>query len=394
MTFCDKLILRADSLICDEGSHILEKIIINDHNLCFLSEIMRYNHVQIEKDRQNAISHFKEQFGLDFSVVTPDKNNVSIIEGAVFKPFYISPHINYRPYKTNGHVHQGGWIVLIVDKEIILTGQYGGSSGKSASVGNMLLFGYYNILIQRSGWLGNISKNCRVRWGLPLSPTTSVKVLHFKSSIPSQMTKDDIWSIKVDVWDPILDRKYKQMTGWYKKHHYKSIEAKENCQEYKIPDEGLWGKASGCSSLVNKCISGSKKWHLTIKTIIEFPMSSSSDQEKNDINLSSSSESLLSSPRKGGENKKFISRKDLEELNEITFQQAIDEDDLEDILEKYGTLDLWIKNDKDDFSLLYYALNRTYGATVEAIEYFGEFLGREMSKTEDEMTKMFFADLL
>ena len=255
-----KLILKADSLLCDDAS-IFDKIIVNDPNMYFLSNIMQYNQSQLKKDRQNAINHFKKQFGLDFSSATPNKNNASIISGAVLKPFYISPHINYRATmyrncRINGCVRQGGWIVLIVDDGVTLTGQYGGSSGKEAEIGNILLFGYYNILIRGSGlFCGN---NCRV--------------IHFRSSIPSKITKDNIWSIKVDVWDPLLDNKYKQMTGWYREHYHKSMKAKSNCQEYKIPDEGFWGKTSGCSSLVKKCVSGSKKWHLTITTILEFPV--------------------------------------------------------------------------------------------------------------------------
>ena len=257
--FSDKLILRADSLICDDGCGIVDKIIINDPNTCFLRQIMRYNQTQIEKDRQNAICHFKKQFGLDFSSVTPNNKNVVVISGAVLKPFYIAPQIKYRAVKhnncnINGCVRQGGWIVLIVDEGVTLTGQYGGS-GKRAEAGNMLLFGYYNILIRGSGLFGG--NNCRV--------------IHFRSRIPSKMTKDEIWSIKVDLWDPIADQKFKHITGWYKEHHHKSMVARENCKQHIIPDEGLWGNTSGCSSLVKKCVHGSKKWHLTINTVLEIP---------------------------------------------------------------------------------------------------------------------------
>ena len=275
--FCDKLILKADSLICDDGCGIFGKIIVNDPKTCFLSQVMRYNQTQIEKDRLNAINHFKQQFGLDFSSVTPNDQNVLVISGAVLKPFYISPQIKYRAVKhnncnLNGCVRQGGWIVLIVDDGVTLTGQYGGKqmssrtfkpdffqkdigSGKRAEAGNMLLFGYYNILIRGSGLFGG--NNCRV--------------IHFRSSIPSKMTKEDIWSIKVDLWDPIADQKFKHITGWYKEHHHKSNVARENCKQHVIPDEGLWGNTSGCSTLVRKCVHGSKKWHLTINTVLEIP---------------------------------------------------------------------------------------------------------------------------
>ena len=292
---CEKIILRADTFIHDNCVNILDKIIVTDQEMSFYQDVMQYNYTQIRKERQNAISHFHSQFGLDFSSTVPNKENVVTIEGAILKPFYISPEIKYT--SNYGCVCQGGWIVLIVDQGVNLTGKYGGkqmssrtlkpdflqkdigkqmssrtlkpdflqkdigSEGKNVEAGTMLLFGYYNIM------------NLKIRWGR--TPTTSVKVLHFKSSVPSKMIKSDFWSIKVDIWDPELDRKYKKITGWYKKHHHMSLMARENCKEHNIPDEGLWGNTSGCSSLAKK----GDVWHIMIKTILQFPMSKS-DSEK------------------------------------------------------------------------------------------------------------------
>ena len=261
---CEKLILRADTFIPDDNcvnlrlkswdfplkrvptkegdpTNILDKIIVTDSEMSFYQDVMQYNYTQIRKDRQNAISHFHNQFGLDFSSTVPNKENISTIDGAILKPFYISPEIKYT--SNYGCVRQGGWIVLIVDQGTTLTGKYGESEEKRADPGTMLLFGYYNIL------------NCRI--------------IHFRSSIPSKTTKKDFWSIKVDIWDPTLDRKYKKMTGWYKKHHHMLLMAKENCKEHNIPDEGLWGNTSGCSSLTKK----GDVWHIMIKTILEFSTS-------------------------------------------------------------------------------------------------------------------------
>jgi len=121
----DKFILRSDSLISNDCTPILDKIIVNDPNMSFLIDVMQYNYSQIRKDRQNAIEHFNKKFGLDFSSAAPNENNVSVIPGAVLKPFYISPKIKYRLVihnncKANGCVRQGGWIVLIVDQETTL----------------------------------------------------------------------------------------------------------------------------------------------------------------------------------------------------------------------------------------------------------------------------------
>ena len=256
MNCINKLIFRSDSLISDNCTPILDKIIINDQNMSFLTEVMKYNYTKVRKERQNAISHFNKQFGLDFSSVAPNAKNISTIPGAVLEPFYISPGIKYRLIshnncEANGCVRQGGWIVLIVDQGTTLKGQFGGSDGKRVEAGNMLMFGYYNILSQPKTLVESCNK---------------CMIIHFRSSVPSKMEKGDIWSIKVDVWDQILDRKYKQMAGWYEKHHHNLLIENKNCREYNFPDEGVWGNTSGCSSLTKK----GDKWHLMIKTVLEF----------------------------------------------------------------------------------------------------------------------------
>ncbi len=99
----------------------------------------------------------------------------------------------------------------------------------------------------------------------------------------------------------------------------------------------------------------------------------------------------MSSPSPSQKDKKFISLKELEDLNTATFEDNIDITDLEDLLTTYKTLDLWIKDENgNEFSLLYFALYRLHGATTEAIKGIQKYLSEFPNDVDDEMIEAFY----
>ncbi len=119
----------------------------------FFRNIMGFNDAQIAQSKADAITFFNARFGLD---VANDPN-------VTMTSFMFDPRNNYRAYTISGMevpdtgfvVRDGGWNVTIGPNSEVLHGAYGGAAGKTVPAGAAMVFGNYNILVERGSNTGD-----------------------------------------------------------------------------------------------------------------------------------------------------------------------------------------------------------------------------------------------
>jgi hypothetical protein len=124
----------------------------------FQSHVMGRTPAQIAADKTAAKEFFFDRFGLDFRSTQADAMGQEMIPGAMFTGFYQSPQVNYRAYTISGEsvpasgweVRDGGWAVMLT-QETVVHGAFGGPDGKTLPAGAMLVYGNYNIRVEKPG---------------------------------------------------------------------------------------------------------------------------------------------------------------------------------------------------------------------------------------------------
>jgi hypothetical protein len=130
--------------------------VLDDPNLTFFRDIMRFDEREIEQVTEDALLFYKTRFGLDFSQAEPNELGQRIVENAVFAPAIFSPEIQYtityNRWIISGNTNNlcfenrdgGYWVSFTGDQ--LLRGEYGGEEGRPIGEGGpFLLYGFYNI---------------------------------------------------------------------------------------------------------------------------------------------------------------------------------------------------------------------------------------------------------
>ena len=61
-------------------------LVLGDPQMSFYRDLVGFTDQQTEQVMQNALEHFNTQFGLNFSNIQPDSNNVRFFENSNFGP--------------------------------------------------------------------------------------------------------------------------------------------------------------------------------------------------------------------------------------------------------------------------------------------------------------------
>ena len=102
---------------------------------------------------QSALEHFRTQFGLDFSNIAPDSNNVRFFENANFGPgmFPINEIVVSNRWLVTGrrrstcYTMNLGYFSVNFNGTQTLFGRYGGEQGISVTLGDLLVYGHIII---------------------------------------------------------------------------------------------------------------------------------------------------------------------------------------------------------------------------------------------------------
>jgi hypothetical protein len=125
-----------------------------DPGLTFLRETMEFDDQQIQKFRADAEAFFLNTYGLDFTKVAADKNNMKGIPGVQLIPFRFTPaaemsaifHHDVDDLSRENRVRDGGFFAMITGPGVTYHGTYGGAAGKPAAPGEFVVIGFYNIV--------------------------------------------------------------------------------------------------------------------------------------------------------------------------------------------------------------------------------------------------------
>jgi hypothetical protein len=125
-----------------------------DANQTFLREVMCFDDAKIKAFRDSTEAFFRDTFGLDFTGVPADKNNIKNIPGVSMMPFRFTPaaemsvlfHSNVGHLSERNRVRDGGYFAMIMGPGVSYRGTYGGAAGKPASPGEFVVAGFYNIV--------------------------------------------------------------------------------------------------------------------------------------------------------------------------------------------------------------------------------------------------------
>jgi hypothetical protein len=148
--FHHSLVFVEDDLLPGKGGVDLSKL---DSGQTYLREVMHFNDAQVHDFRISAETFFRDAYGLDFTGVSADSNNIKNISGAVLLPFRFAKearyfalfHDNTGDLSANNLVRDGGLLVMITAPGVTYHGKFGGASGSPSSPGELVLFGFYNV---------------------------------------------------------------------------------------------------------------------------------------------------------------------------------------------------------------------------------------------------------
>jgi hypothetical protein len=132
-----------------------------DSGQLFLREVMQFDDSRMQSFRQEAEAFYRDTYGFDFTGISVDSDNIKRLPGAMLAPFCVNPeadytvilHSNIGELSPANRVRDGGFFVSITGPGVVYHGTYGGPAGKPASPGEIMPFGFYNIvsLQERTG---------------------------------------------------------------------------------------------------------------------------------------------------------------------------------------------------------------------------------------------------
>ena len=125
-------------------------LVLADPQMSFYRNIVGFTAQQTEQVMQNALEHFKTQFGLDFSNIAPDSNNVRFFENANFGPgmFPVNETVVSNRWLVTGrrrstcYTMNLGYFSVNFNGTQTLFGRYGGEQGISVTLGDLLVYGH------------------------------------------------------------------------------------------------------------------------------------------------------------------------------------------------------------------------------------------------------------
>ena len=130
-------------------------IFLPDPELTFFKDVLKFPDDAIQRAFENAVNFFNYTYGLDFSASPPDENHEIYIENAEMTPYKLNDNIEYfitvnnwvRTGNTRSDCYRSrdGGFQVTFPADTTLYGSYGGDKGRPISVGNLLLYGFYNI---------------------------------------------------------------------------------------------------------------------------------------------------------------------------------------------------------------------------------------------------------
>lgn len=132
----------------------------------FHKDVMGRTDEEIAAERQKALAHFEEQFGLD-------------LELEDVQAFGQDPRTQYRAYKITGYnVPEEGWLVrdggfrVALPAGTVLYGNFGGADGITLPGDGIIVFGEYNIDVTAPG-IGNDPEDIIIHYESqsPIVPT-------------------------------------------------------------------------------------------------------------------------------------------------------------------------------------------------------------------------------
>jgi hypothetical protein len=115
----------------------------------FQRDVMKRTPAQVAADKGEAITFFRQRFGVDFSAGDS-------IDGVTLTPFAVPSAINYRAYTISGEsvpavgwqVHDGGWVGIVGPGGATLHGAWGGTDGRWVPEGTSVPFGNYVVDVE------------------------------------------------------------------------------------------------------------------------------------------------------------------------------------------------------------------------------------------------------
>lgn len=127
--------------------------------LAFQRDVFGRDEAAVAAYAQQAMEFFRAGFGLDFTGATaPTTVGPWEIEGAVMQGSVFSPGNGYTAYVVSEEaVGPKGWVVRDSSFNVSLTadqtlhGTWGGAAGKPAKAGSAMVFGDYNIKVDKPG---------------------------------------------------------------------------------------------------------------------------------------------------------------------------------------------------------------------------------------------------
>lgn len=168
-------------------------LLLDDPDLNFFKEYMKFKDGEIEYYVNKAIKFFNDSYGLDFSESVPNEKKERFFDNAKMSPFLFPSHINFvvtdnrwirtgNTYSACYPMYNGGFIVSFSGNQT-LYGSYGGDKGKPAGPLRNLVFGFYKI---------NVCKQSPV-------------IIQYRSSTPSLTDPmDGITSFNLDTYNRVL----------------------------------------------------------------------------------------------------------------------------------------------------------------------------------------------
>jgi hypothetical protein len=113
-------------------------------------EVMKKTPEEIAEFKSQAVSFFRDHYGLDFSA--GDSSGSTTLMHVIS-----SPKLNYRAYTVSGErvpasgweVRDHVWLVAVGPGGTTLHGTWGGSAGRTVPEGTALAFGEYSIAVEK-----------------------------------------------------------------------------------------------------------------------------------------------------------------------------------------------------------------------------------------------------
>ena len=132
-------------------------IIEADPDLIFFKDVLKFRENAIQNTFDDAITFFKESYGLDFASSSPNEQNQYFYQNSTLGSFKFADDIENLVTLNNWiqtgstrstcyRIDQGG-IIVRFSGEQTLHGTYGGSEGKTVGPNNFLSYGFYSIRV-------------------------------------------------------------------------------------------------------------------------------------------------------------------------------------------------------------------------------------------------------